>query len=162
MIIEGTRIRISEGEIRDAVTALTRNGDVQLRELRLLEGGIYLDAAVRSPMVLNPRLQLEPMGVYRSHLRFRVSGQLGLGPLSIDMALGMMSSRFPPGVAYMGSSTVDVDLEVAGTGVLSAVDLAGITVSPGELLLDVNRVAVSSLAIVNWLANKDDIAGGLH
>lgn len=162
MIIEGTRIRISEGEIRDAVTILTRGGEMQLRELRLLDGCVHLDAAVKSPMSLNPRLQLEPIGVAQSHLRFRVGGQLGLGPFSVDMALGMMSSRFPPGVTYMGSSIIDVDIEAAAAGLLSAVDLASVTVGPGELLLDVNRVAVSSIAIVKWLAYKDDVTGGLH
>lgn len=162
MIIEGTRIRISEGEIREAAAALTGSGDMQLRELRLYEGGIYLDGTVNSPMVFHPRLQLEPVGTLQSHLRFRVGGQLGLGPFSVDTALGLISSKFPPGVSYMGSSTIDVDLEVASGRLLSAVDVASIVLVPGELQLDVNRVALSSHAIVKWLTNEHNVARGFH
>ena len=61
MFIEGTRIRITEGEIREAAAALAGAGDVKVRDIHLAENGLAVELELKSPVALSPRLHLEPL-----------------------------------------------------------------------------------------------------
>ena len=162
MLIEGTRIRITEGEIREAAAALAGAGDVKVRDIHLEENGLAVELELKSPVALSPRLHLEPLQPEGAHFGLRVSGQLGLGPVTADMAIAMMSARFPPGVSYVGASTIDVDLELVTNGLLYDVDVESVEVAPGEVRISLRQLSVSTPPLIAALADVHDVPGGFH
>ncbi|MGB4338711.1 MAG: hypothetical protein WBK10_09090 [Bacillota bacterium] len=162
MFIEGTRIRITEGEIREAAAALAGAGDVKVRDIHLAENGLAVELELKSPVALSPRLHLEPLQPEGAHFGLRVSGQLGLGPVTADMAIAMMSARFPPGVSYVGASTIDVDLELVTNGLLYDVDVESVEVAPGEVRISLRQLSVSTPRLIAALADVHDVPGGFH
>ena len=56
-----------------------------------------------------------------------------MGPL--DLLINRVSSRLPQGISYLGRGVVAIDLVQASCGALKSLDMAGITVQPGQAVV---------------------------
>jgi hypothetical protein len=108
---------------------------------------MFSDFTVRAPVPIHPSFRVEVVAARGASLTVRISGPMGLGAGPLDVVINRIAPRLPQGVSYLGRGVITIDLVQASRGALKSLDMAGISIQPGQAVVRVSSADVDLAAL---------------
>jgi len=135
MLMESLMISVDDREANQVAASIVSSPELVVRGVRFEQGVIVVDTTVRAPVPIHPSFRVEVVAARGASLTLRLSGPGGLGMGPLDLLINRVSSRLPQGISYLGRGVVAIDLVQASCGALKSLDMAGITIQPGQAVV---------------------------
>ena len=142
MLMESLVLAVDDREVKQVVASVASSPEFVVRGVRFEQGVIVVDTTVRAPVPIHPSFRVEVVAARGASLTVRVSGPMGLGAGPLDVLINRIASRLPQGVSYLCRGVITIDLVQASRGALKSLDMAGITVQPGQAVVRVSSADV--------------------
>jgi len=142
MLMESLVLAVDDREVKQVVASVASSPEFVVRGVRFEQGVVVVDTTVRAPVPIHPSFGVEVVAARGASLTVRVSGPMGLGAGPLDVLINRIASRLPQGVSYLGRGMITIDLVQASRGALKSLDMAGITVQPGQAVVRVSSADV--------------------
>lgn len=142
MLMESLVLAVDDREVKQVVASVASSPEFVVRGLRFEQGVVVVDTTVRAPVPIHPSFRVEVVAARGASLTVRVSGPMGLGTGPLDVLINRISSRLPQGVSYLGRGVITIDLVQASRGALKSLDMAGITIQPGQAMVRISSADV--------------------
>lgn len=142
MLMESLVLAVDEREVTQVVSGIASSPEFVVRGLRFEQGVVVVDTTVRAPVPIHPSFRVEVVAARGASLTLRISGPMGLGAGPLDVIINRIAPRLPQGVSYLGRGVISIDLVQASRGALKSLDMAGITVQPGQAVVRISSADV--------------------
>ncbi len=142
MLMESLVVAVDDREVGQVVAGAASSREFVVRGLRFEQGVVVVDTTVRAPVPIHPSFRVEVVAARGAGLTVRVSGPMGLGAGPLDMIINRIAPRLPQGVSYLGRGVISIDLVQASRGALKSLDMAGITIQPGQAVVRISSADV--------------------
>lgn len=160
MLMESLVLAIDDRETNQVVANIISSPEFVVRGVRFEQGVIIVDTTVRAPVPIHPSFRVEVVAARGASLTVRLSGPMGLGTGPLDVLINRISSRLPQGVSYLGRGVITVDLVQASRGALKSLDMAGISIQPGQAVVRVSSADVDLTALAHTAGSAAGAGSG--
>ena len=147
MLMESLVLAVDDREAKQVVTGIASSPEFVVTGVRFEQGVIVVDTTVRAPVPIHPSFRVEVVAARGTSLTVRISGPMGLGAGPLDVLINRIAPRLPQGASYLGRGVITIDLVQASRGALKSLDMAGISIQPGQAVVRVSSADVDLAAL---------------
>lgn len=158
MLMQSLALAMDEREAEQIVVGFASSPEFVVRGLRFEQGAAVVDTTVRAPIPMHPTFRVEVVAARGASLTVRISGPLGLGSGPLDILIGRIASRLPDGVSYLGRGVITVDMVHASRGALRSLDMAEISIRPGQALVRIASADIDMSAFAQAASSRSAIS----
>ena len=142
MLMESLVLAVDDREAKQVITGIASSPEFVVTGVRFEQGVIVVDTTVRAPVPIHPSFRVEVVAARGASLTVRISGPMGLGAGPLDVLINRIAPRLPQGASYLGRGVITIDLVQASRGALKSLDMAGISIQPGQAVVRISYADV--------------------
>lgn len=142
MLMESLVLAVDDREAKQVITGIASSPEFVVTGVRFEQGVIVVDTTVRAPVPIHPSFRVEVVAARGTSLTVRISGPMGLGAGPLDVLINRIAPRLPQGASYLGRGVITIDLVQASRGALKSLDMAGISIQPGQAVVRISNADV--------------------